>query len=374
MVNTTEKADLRRATEKYPLLGHVKLLVSCASRMAGASEQRFASAFVGLQETLSQLVQSQRSAQWSKWVKAPEVFKPETRAQELQPWDEWKFSFSHYVKAVDTEMGRLLDQVSANPKDDYEMGPMKESTRNMAVLLYGMLVTYIRGRPLQLIRYLDDSNGFKAWNILSKEMEPSTRQRSLALLTQLSRVTFAADRSITEQLPAYDALVREYERVSGSRFPDDSKIAAIMLALPVALRTQIQIIIDENTTYTSLVDRIQHYEAVTTRWESKNALGLRTKASMIDDKGPAPMDVDQVTLEGKGKPFKGKGYGGKKSESKGFKGKGKKGGKPDKGKGHKSKKGDSHGSGKKEMVCYNCGRKGHLAKECWQPQKVQQVQ
>ena len=303
---------IERKEIRYPLFSHIVWLASCVSRMANATEQQFVAAVTGLQETLSQLVSSQRSAQWSKWVKSPESFKPETRAQELQMWDEWKFSFTHYVKAVDPEMGRLIDQVSANPKDDYELGPMEEPTRNMAVRLYGMLVTYIRGRPLQLIRHLSDSNGFKAWNILSKEMEPSTRQRSLALLTQLSRVTFAQDRSITEQLPAYDALVREYERVSGTRFPDDSKIAAIMLALPVALRTQIQMIIDETTTYTNLVDRIQHYEAVTTRWESKSALGLPTKASMMDDKGPAPMEVDQVTFKGKDT----KGWKGKQSKGK----------------------------------------------------------
>ena len=83
---------------------------------------------------------------------------------------------------------------------------------------------------------------------------------------------FAADRSITEA-PANDAFVREYEQASG--FPDDS--TAILLALPVALRTQIQIK-DENTTYTSSVERIQHYEVVT-RLESQNAPVLPTKTS-----------------------------------------------------------------------------------------------
>ena len=185
-----QKVERTESGGEYPLPGGTQWLTSCVSRMAQSSEQSFAAAMQGLQTTLSQLVQSQRSAQWSKWVKSPETFKPESRSQELQMWDEWKFSSTHYIKAVDPEMGKLVDQVSANPKDDYGLGFMEESTKNMAIRLYGMLVTYIRGRPLQLIRHLGDSDGFKAWNILLKEMEPSTRQRSLALLTQLSRVTF----------------------------------------------------------------------------------------------------------------------------------------------------------------------------------------
>ena len=36
---------------------------------------------------------------------------------------------------------------------------------------------------------------------------------------------------------------------------------------------------------------------------------------MMDDKGPAPMDVDQVTFKGKGKSWKGKPFKGKDMEA-----------------------------------------------------------
>ena len=98
---------------------------------------------------------------------------------------------------------------------------VEEPTKNMAIRLYGMLVTYIRRRPLQLIRHLKNSNGY----LVERDGAESsiTRQRSLALLTQVSRVRFSQDKTNTEQLPAYDALVR----VRKSLRITDSKIAAI---------------------------------------------------------------------------------------------------------------------------------------------------
>ena len=75
----------------------------------------------------------------------------------------------------------------------------------MAVRLYGVLTSYLRNRPLKLVKHMRDENGFEAWQCLLKEMQPAKRARSLALLTQLSRVQFAEGRTLSEQLP------QEYE-------------------------------------------------------------------------------------------------------------------------------------------------------------------
>ena len=74
----------------------------------------------------------------------------------------------------------------------------------------------------------------------------------------------------------------------------------------------------------------------------------RPGAASSSDSGPAPMDVDSLTKV-INSLVKGKGSGGKGKS----KGKGK-----DKGSGGK-------GSTSKDIVCFNCGKAGHKAAECW---------
>ena len=78
----------------------------------------------------------------------------------------------------------------------------------------------------------------------------------------------------------------------------------------------------------------------------------RPGAASSSDSGPAPMDVDSLTKV-INSLVKGKGSGGKGKS----KGKGK-----DKGSGGK-------GSTSKDIVCFNCGKAGHKAAECWSKKK-----
>ena len=47
--------------------------------------------------------------------------------------------------------------------------------------------------------------GSKHGRALLKEMQPATRARSLALLSQLSRIQFAEGKTVSEQLPQFEA-------------------------------------------------------------------------------------------------------------------------------------------------------------------------
>ena len=77
-------------------------------------------------------------------------------------------------------------------------------------------------------------------------------RRSLALLTQ----QFAEGKSISEQLPVYESIVTEYERISGHTHGDDNKVASILQAVPAHLRSHLQLWITDSTTYEQLKNKV----------------------------------------------------------------------------------------------------------------------
>ena len=71
---------------------------------------------------------------------------------------------------------RKAEMKTPNEKFNMDLATRQEKTR--CIKLYGLLASLMRGRALQFVKAVEDSNGFDAWRSLNKASEA----RGLALL------------------------------------------------------------------------------------------------------------------------------------------------------------------------------------------------
>ena len=319
---------------------------------------------------LQGLVESQKSNAFAKHYKPPQLFAPDTRQDELTKWGDWRFQFETFVGAIDDGLLQLMKR--AEKLDTrFEMTSLTAPERILSERLYSLLSGLMKNRPLRLVRGIPLQNGLESWRVLTRDLQPKTRQRALALVQALNRVQFDASKTITEQLPQYEAMVREYERAANVTYPDDLKVAAVVAALPQSLRVHVQMALQDDTTFDDLRCRVEMYEQVSMKWVPEAGTQLAIKPGGADVDTSAPMEVDAVWSGKEGKKGKGKG----KKGQKGKLSKGKQSWSKDGKKGKGKSVGKSIGKKGKgpSGPCHNCGKMGHFAKECWS-KKVQRVE
>ena len=81
------------------------------------------------------------------------------------------------MKGIDPAMAHSVRMVEENLSGNYELDAMTDETKASSIRLYSLLISYLRNRPLKLIRHMKQENGYEAWQRLPREMQPVTRAR-----------------------------------------------------------------------------------------------------------------------------------------------------------------------------------------------------
>ena len=137
-----------------------------------------------------------RHDQLIRLVQKPDLYRPETRDQETEQWMDWRFAFVSYLGVVDAQFAAEIERVESTANEEKLMATMAEATQVRSRELYAILLSFVRNRPAKLVRSVPQSNGYEAWRQLTLEMMPSSRQRQLALITQLTSTRLDGTKSL----------------------------------------------------------------------------------------------------------------------------------------------------------------------------------
>ena len=287
--------------------------------------------------------------------------KPVKYDNDEKTWLEFRFKLENYLTLVDERYVGLLLDAESQPVANLPTGTEESAVtiRTLSHTLYALLATLTTGRSLRLVQRVPNRNGFEVWRQMAAENAPKTAGRRFAMLQAVLQPGMSDNPGKFEETwKSWEHQMDIYENLSSTKLDDDVKISVVLRECPQKLRDH-------------LLVNSQQFESNYDRLRAIIQAFLNTNKTWIvnDFRETVPMDVDYIgKSKGKGKSkskSKGKSKGKSGNNSKG-KSKGKsKDRNQGKGKGKINSKGKGKGKPSNDKECYVCGKKGHLARDCW---------
>ena len=276
----------------------------------------------------------------------------------------WRTRMESFVTSIFPAMQEVLDWCDDIDTElsetiiDENFGPTNprvktiEGISDISKEMHAVLQSLCEKEAFTIVRSAGKGNGLEAWRKLIKRYDPTTGGRRRAMLRSiLTPNKCGRIEDLYAALETWEEHVRQYEsrkKQDGSRhiLDEEIKIAVLEHLCPTELEKHLQM----NRT------RFLDYADVRTELVTYLETRIGSKMKLSDASGHTSNDVVPMDVGAFVKGKKGDHKGGKKGKVKGSGGKGK-----------GNAGGGGNGKGNKETrVCHNCGKPGHLRKDCWQ--------
>ena len=259
-------------------------------------------------------------------------------------WLEFRFKLENYLTLVDEVRGAPAERrVSTCGEPSDGNGRIFGDHANVESHTVRLAGDTDHETKLETGAKSAEQKWFKARRQMAVENAPTTAGRRFAMLQAVLQPGMSDNPAKFEETwKSWEHQVDTYENLSSTKLDDDVKISVVLRECPQKLRDRLLVNSQQfESNYNKLRAIIQAY--------------LNTNKTWIvnDFRETVPMDVDYI----------GKSKGKSKSKSK-SKGKSKDRN-PGKGKSKSNSKGKGKGKPDNDRECYVCGKRGHLARDCW---------
>ena len=186
----------------------------------------------------------------------------------------WKHNFINWICFADSRFGEQLSMIEQLGNEAIDMSGATQADRELSGKLYSILTSYLRGSALQFSRnFVKERCGFRLWQSLLWEFQPSTKQRSLTLSQAIAMYPGFDDlKAMVEQIGSLENLVRDYELSAGKTYDRDLLMGVLLRCAAKTIREHLTVSLPSSANYGSVKQAILNYEKASKTWDYNTVL------------------------------------------------------------------------------------------------------